>query len=98
MTAPNDAGSARDVTDADGVTWSCIQAFADLGKDAANAEAARVAGAPDRFHVVRTPSGGARSVRIALPGGWEQAASEKDILAAIDKARGEGQGKDSRNG
>jgi hypothetical protein len=32
----------REVTDLDGITWTCIQAFAGLGKDPEKAEAARV--------------------------------------------------------
>lgn len=78
----------REITGKDGVTWSCIQAFAGLGNDAAKAEAARVEGAADRYHVVCTPSGGARSVRLELPGGWEQDWRDEDILAAIEAATG----------
>ena len=51
----------REITDADGVTWSCIQAFAGLGNGPEKADAARVGSARDRFHVVCTPSGGAKS-------------------------------------
>jgi hypothetical protein len=73
----------REITDTDGVTWSCIQAFAGLGNDPAKAEAARVEGTADRFHVACTPSGGARSVRLELPGGWEEGCTDEQILAAI---------------
>jgi hypothetical protein len=73
----------REITDDNGVTWSCIQAFAGFGNNPAKADAARVEGTADRFHVVCTPSGGARSVRIELPEGWEQSCSDEDILAAI---------------
>jgi hypothetical protein len=67
----------REVTDADGVVWSCAQAFAGLGDDSERAEAAaRVKGADDLFHVVCTPSGGARSVRLQLPSGWEEMPEE----------------------
>ena len=76
----------RDVTDAQGVTWSCIQAFAGLGNDPVKAAAARVEGKPDRVHVVCTPSGGARSARIELPQGWERDCPDADILAAIRAA------------
>jgi hypothetical protein len=75
----------REVTDAEGVTWSCIQAFAGLGNDPAKEEAARVPGTADRVRVVCTPSGGARSVRVELPRDWETA-SEGEILAAIRSA------------
>jgi hypothetical protein len=70
----------REITDGNGIIWSCIQAFAGLGNDAA---AARIDGMADRFHVVCTPSGGARLVRIALPGGWEGDCPDEEILAAI---------------
>ncbi|HZH75446.1 MAG TPA: hypothetical protein VEY88_05405 [Archangium sp.] len=73
----------REVKDADGVTWSCIQAFAGLGKDPEKTEAARVDGTRDRFHVVCTPSGGAKSVRVELPGNWEKGLSDEELLQAI---------------
>jgi hypothetical protein len=76
----------RDVTDPDGVTWSCVQAFAGLGNDPSKVEAARVDGSPDRLHVVCTPSGGARSVRIELAVDWEQSCVDEDILDAIRAA------------
>jgi hypothetical protein len=73
----------REVKDADGVTWSCIQAFAGLGQDAEKKEAARVDGSRNRFHVVCTPSGGAKSVRVELPGNWEKGLSDEELLQAI---------------
>ncbi len=73
----------REVTDADGITWSCIQAFAGLGNDAEKADAARVEGAPDHVHVVCTPSGGAKSVRLELPAGWEEEMADEALLDAI---------------
>lgn len=71
----------REVTDAGGTAWTCLEAFAGLGSDAAKDAAARIAG-PGNVAVVCTPSGGARSVRLSLPpdwGGMEDAA----LLAAI---------------
>jgi len=73
----------RDVRDSDGVTWTCIQAFAGLGKDPEKTEAARVEDSKNRFHVVCTPSGGAKSVRIELPGNWEKSLSDEELLRAI---------------
>jgi hypothetical protein len=72
----------REITDSEGVTWSCIQAFAGLGNDPEKAEAARVDGA-DRLRVVCTPSGGAKSVRVELPEGWEDQMTDPDLLNAI---------------
>ena len=73
----------RDVTDSDGTAWTCIQAFAGLGADAEKTEAARVEGAPDHVHVVCTPSGGAKSVRVQLPQAWEQQLSDQELLQLI---------------
>ncbi len=73
----------REVMDSDGITWSCIQAFAGLGKDPEKTEAARVDGSRDRFHVVCTPSGGAKSVRVELPGNWEKGLSDEQLLQVI---------------
>lgn len=76
----------REVTDSEGISWSCIQAFAGLGKDAEKTEAARVDGSGNRFHVVCTPSGGAKSVRVELPGNWEKGLSDEALLQAIQEA------------
>ncbi len=73
----------REVTDADGITWTCIQAFAGLGKDPEKTEAARVEGSSNRIHVVCTPSGGAKSVRVELPGNWEKGLSDEQLVRAI---------------
>jgi hypothetical protein len=85
----------REVKDADGTTWTCVQAFAGLGKDAEKTEAARVAGTRNCFHVVCTPSGGAKSVRVELPGDWEKALSDEDVVRAIKAQQAqEGHGPD----
>jgi hypothetical protein len=39
----------REVTDRDGTTWTCIQAFSGLGNDPEKTEAARVDGKGDAF-------------------------------------------------
>ena len=74
---------AREVTDDEGIVWSCIQAFAGLGNDPEKAEAARVDGSSDRVHVVCTPSGGAKSVRLDLPGDWDANLADEALLHAI---------------
>lgn len=72
----------RELTDGDGIAWSCVQAFAGLGGGADKTEAARV-GSEDRFHVVCTPSGGARSVRLELAGEWEAELTDDELRDAI---------------
>ena len=77
---------AREVTDKHGITWSCIQAFAGLSKDREKTDAARVEGSKDLVHVVCTPSGGARSVRVELALDWEESSSDRLLLDAIRSA------------
>jgi hypothetical protein len=74
---------SREITDSEGITWSCIQAFAGLGNDPEKTDAARVDGAEDHVHVVCTPSGGAKSVRLELPGDWERAISDDALLEIV---------------
>ena len=73
----------REITDPAGVTWSCVQAFAGLGNDREKDDAARVPGAEDRRFVICTPSGGAKSVRLELPDGWEVSVGDEALLEAI---------------
>jgi hypothetical protein len=82
-----DPAMPREITDKDGITWSCIQAFAGLGNDPEKTDAARVNGS-DRLHVVCTPSGGAASVRLELPDGWEAGMPDSDLLQKIQKQLG----------
>jgi hypothetical protein len=77
----------REVTDAEGMTWTCIQAFAGLGSDPEKVEAARVEGTDDLYDVVCTPDGGARSVRVQLPGHWETSVPDEALAALIRKNR-----------
>ncbi len=77
----------REITDENGITWSCIQAFAGLGNDPEKTDAARVDGS-DRLRVVCTPSGGAGSVRLELPDGWEAGMPDGDLLREIQKELG----------
>ncbi len=82
----------REITDSDGIAWTCIQAFAGLGNDPGKRDAARVEGAPDEVHVVCTPSGGARSVRLELPADWEKALADGDLAGRIRARLDEEQG------
>jgi hypothetical protein len=73
----------REISDAEGITWNCIQAFAGLGNDPEKTDAARVDGTRNQVHVVCTPSGGAKSVRLELSKDWEASLSDDDLLQAI---------------
>ncbi len=76
----------REVSDRDGITWTCIQAFAGLGGDPKKTEAARVEGTGGLVAVVCTPSGGARSVRLQLAEDWEGRLADDALLKAIGAA------------
>jgi hypothetical protein len=73
----------RELTDSDGITWTCIQAFSGLGNDPEKKEAARIEGQGNFYDVVCTPSGGAKSVRLQLPGDWETSLSDERLAASI---------------
>ncbi|HEX8387003.1 MAG TPA: hypothetical protein VF576_12510 [Rubricoccaceae bacterium] len=77
----------RDVTDADGLTWACTQAYAGLGEGAAAEAAAEHAG--ETVTVVCTPTGAAQTVRLEVGADWEAALSDEDLVAAIGTARAE---------
>jgi hypothetical protein len=75
---------AREVRDEEGITWSCVEAYAGLSGDAG--DAARAEGADERYRVVCTPSGGARSVELELPAGWEAEVSDEQLVREIRQA------------
>jgi hypothetical protein len=71
----------REVRDDEAITWSCVEAYA--GLSGAAGDAARVDGPGERYRVVCTPSGGAMSVELELPAGWEESLSDDDLLREI---------------
>lgn len=73
----------REITDSEGITWTCIQAFTGLSDQPENQEAAQVKGQEDTYWVVCTPSGGSQSVRLKLSGDWETAYSDEALLDEI---------------
>jgi len=77
----------REVTDAGGTRWVCVQAYAGLSQGDEGVEAARVDGESDLFEVVCTPSGGAQTVRLQLAGGWEKSYADEELLREIESQR-----------
>ncbi|MGG6266869.1 hypothetical protein ACQ4M3_21510 [Leptolyngbya sp. AN03gr2] len=73
----------RTVSDRDGITWSCIEAFTGLSDETEHSEAAQVKGQEDTYWVVCTPSGGAQSVRLKLSGDWQNDYSDEALLQEI---------------
>jgi hypothetical protein len=46
----------REITDSNGITWTCVQAYSGLSNNAENQEAAQIKGQEDSYWVVCTPS------------------------------------------
>jgi hypothetical protein len=78
------SSEGREVTDNEGIAWTCIQAFAGLGNDPEKRQAATL-DASGAVQVVCTPSGGARSRRLALPADWE-GMDDAALLRALETA------------
>jgi hypothetical protein len=75
----------REITDPNGITWTCVQAFTGLSDQPEHQEAAQVKGQADTYWVVCTPSGGAQTVRLKLSGDWETAYSDEALLHEIEE-------------
>lgn len=69
----------------DGTEWTCIQAYAGL-KDAPESVTAKLSGADGSLPVTCTPRSGAQSVRLQLPGDWDERLSDDDLVRAIEDA------------
>jgi hypothetical protein len=74
----------REVKDADGITWTCVQAYAGISDGEENHAAAQVNEEDDKYWVICTPSGSAKSVRLKLPGEWETSYSDEALLQEIE--------------
>ncbi len=75
----------REIEDSNGITWACVEAFSGLSDGEENRQAAKVKGCDDLYHVVCTPSGGERSVRLQLPGDWKESYSDEALSREIEK-------------
>lgn len=73
----------KEVKGEDGITWTCAQAYSGLSDKPENEEAARVEGSSECVRVICTPSGGAKSVQLELPRGWESSLRDEDLLRKI---------------
>jgi len=73
----------REVRDEQGITWSCVEAYAGLSGGAG--DAARADGPGERYRVICTPSGGAKSVELELPAGWEESIGDDELARQINQ-------------
>lgn len=76
----------REVTDTEGTTWTCVQAYSAGTEEKAEAIAKRTEGNNKQIPVVCTPSGGAQSVRLQLALDWLKQLSDEDLLKQIKRA------------
>lgn len=76
----------KEVTDADGTTWTCVQAYGATTDKKAEEVAKRTEGNSKQIPVVCTPSGGAKSVRLQLPLNWLEQLPDEELLKKIHTA------------
>ena len=76
----------REVTGADGTSWLCVEAYGGLSDDGGGEAAARAA-TGNKLTVVCTPSGGAKTVRLELPDGWEKSVDDQQLVREIESNR-----------
>lgn len=76
----------REVQGDDNVRWTCVQALGGVESKVADEAAEKVQAADGTVPVVCTPSGGAETLRLALPAGWEEEMSDEQLVAAIAAA------------
>lgn len=77
----------REVAGADGISWSCVEAYAGLSDEGGTEAAALAADGGGGLTVVCTPSGGAKSVRLELAADWETALDDEQLLREIETRR-----------
>lgn len=85
----------REVKDAEGTTWTCVQAYGAGSDKKAEEVAKRTEGNRKEIPVVCTPSGGAQSVRLKLLLDWLEQLSDEELLKKIRTAAKESNKKEA---
>lgn len=85
----------REVTDTEGTTWTCVQAYSAGTDKKAEEVAKRTEGNSKQIPVVCTPSGGAQSVRLKLPLDWLEQLSNEELIKKIRSTAKEGNKKEA---
>ncbi|TXK49833.1 hypothetical protein FVR03_05800 [Pontibacter qinzhouensis] len=75
----------REVTDTENTTWTCVQAYAALGKEVAD----KAGDADNMVTLVCTPSGGAQTVRLQVPNNWLAELSDEQLVNKISQVQKE---------
>lgn len=76
----------REVHDAENTRWTVVQALGGVEGATADEAAERVEDTAGRVPVVCTPSGGAETLRLMLPAGWDESMDDNDLVRAITAA------------
>ena len=81
----------RRITDREGIEWTLVQAYAGVartaGAEAAGEATGHAVSDAGTVPVVCTPSRSEATVRLELPEGWHDRASDDDLLRALTEAR-----------
>lgn len=77
----------REVIDSENIKWTCVQAYAGLDGKVSD-ETEQISKNNDgTVTVVCTPSGGAQTVRLQLPGDWENNMNDEDLAGKINAGK-----------
>jgi hypothetical protein len=85
----------KEVTDADGITWTCVQAYDAITDKRVEEVAKRTEGNSKQVPIVCTPDGGAKSVRLQLPLNWMEQLPDEVLLKKISIAAKEDKEKEA---
>ncbi len=76
----------REVTDAENVKWTCVQAYSGLDGNISEKVTELSENTIGEVPVICTPSGGAQSIRLQLTKEWESF-SDEELINAIGSAK-----------
>ncbi len=77
----------REVTDKEGITWTCVQAYAGANGGKTEKATELTKNENNQVPVVCTPGGGAQTVRTKLPGDWINQLSDDELLSKIESEK-----------
>ena len=77
----------REVTDEEGTTWVCVQAYTATGGEKAKKANELTETEKNNVPVVCTPNGGAQTVRLKLPTDWMNELTNEEVLSKIGAAK-----------
>lgn len=73
----------REVSDKNGTTWVCVQAYTGTGESNTKKATELTETENNKIPVVCTPNGGAQTVRLKLSTDWMEQLTDKELLERI---------------